>query len=103
MFRGADALNDSFDFDLQDIRLTRVSAEDALDVLWFYIEVYASLPNLVTGKDDTPSWFSQPFNSRKKTTETQKSSRGRRVSRRTSKKNKTKKGVVKHCQTAPTC
>lgn len=53
MFGTKEALNEHFSFDLQDIRLNRVLAEDTLDMLCFLTEGNVSLQNVLTGKDGT--------------------------------------------------
>lgn len=70
-----------FGSDLHDIRFNHMSAKDASDGLCFYTNVQSSITKLVTDKDDTPSWLSQPSNSRQETKEKQKSCKVMQVNR----------------------
>lgn len=92
MFQLADGLNDPFRTNLQDSRLSRVLAKHARDVLYSYMEVYGSPLNVVTGRENTSSCLSQPFNSRNETKEKQKCSQGRLVGRRSSVQKKRGRG-----------
>lgn len=61
LFQIAVSLNDPFGFDVQDIRLNKISAQYALLTLCYYIDADNSLKSLIDAEHSTPDWLTEPL------------------------------------------
>lgn len=60
VFRIANALNNPFGIDVQDIRLNRVLSNNVSSIFPFRANIDVSLFRLIEPRLDTPSWLEQP-------------------------------------------
>ena len=57
----ANALNEPFGFDLQDVKLNRLCSEKALDILHDFSCTKPELSNVVREEQDAPTWLQNPI------------------------------------------
>lgn len=59
LFIIAVSLNSPFGYDIQDIRLSKITAKYALTSLMYYIDTDDSLNTLINARHDQPDWWNK--------------------------------------------
>ena len=61
LFKIANALNNPFGYDMQDIKLNRLAAETGLQIFNAYARDQMDLDSLIRKEHDTPAWLEEPI------------------------------------------